>query len=650
MRLPPDAEGLVPRHAEDEALLAYLDGELDQAEAAATAAHLESCWRCRGRVNALETSIRGFLAARELLDPIDLSASPNADASFRRRLDDHARAVAPRVLPGAVLRGWVDAALGVRASRLRHALVGGLVVGVAFATASWWSAPVSAADILARADVHEVIDVRCADLVVRSVVDVERIDGRAGAPSMLGVVETLTDPASPAVRVNVRSGDGAIDQRVVWGRDALGESQAIAAAFPVPLARYLSTKQWAPGVDVRGYLRLIADRGETSASATRTGALVEVTHRFTTGHPSSLSESRLYVDATSWLPVRISLFGDTGDGPYELRFSRTTLEFLPRTQALAAMFAAARPNANAGVASKALSGRASASRDTATARRPLPLTWDAAPASDLEALVADALHGIDADLGEEVNVFPMSDGSLLVQGLVDTVARRQVIEQALQRMPGELRIEVRLPADLRGAVDMFAPPWRAPRGDDLPRPVVAAPVVVADAGGLRMPADQIVEAHLARERRAGGTAFDSSSLRPAVARYANDVVSRSREAVFHAWALFRLEQQFAPARTHTLSPAALASVARVRQSHRERLARLARALGTSIEPLVDTSSSARSVAPPGDAGTLLDTVTQADELVRMLFTVSAAPVDAPGALVRLSSLLRFVAQERVPLS
>jgi hypothetical protein len=54
-----------------------------------------------------------------------------------------------------------------------------------------------------------------------------------------------------------------------------------------------------------------------------------------------------------------------------------------------------------------------------------------------------ALHDADADLGDDINVFQMSDGSLLVQGILDSRARKQQVETALRAVASPLRVESR---------------------------------------------------------------------------------------------------------------------------------------------------------------------------------------------------------------
>jgi hypothetical protein len=650
MNLPHDADTLVPRHAEDETLLAYLDGELDPAAAAQTSSHLEQCWSCRSRMNGLESSIHEFLEARERLLPPDITPGSPADASFRRRLADHAAKVLPRPVLSVRLDAWrfqlTQAVAGlVPSPAVRYAFFGMATMAViAFAVANWWNVPVSAEAIVARAEVRELFDIRCSKEVVRSVVNIDRLDDGAAAPIRLGVIETHTDPSSSALSVSIRTAGGGLQQAVLWGRDALENRQPVAGVLPDQLARFLTSRRWSPGVSIPGYLRLVAERGDAGVEAVRAGGLFEITHTFMAGHPSGVEQTRLFVDANRWLPVQISLFTRDAQGRHEFRFAREALEFLPRTPDLARLFASARPASDGRAGLRRREAGFSPRKDAPVPRRPLPLAWDSTPASDAEAAVAGVLHTLGADLGEEVNIFPMSDGSLLVQGLVDTDSRRQAIERALKQVPSSLQIEIHTPADLQNGSELFAPPWRAVTDVEVPAtPASGATLRTIDTGGLRVPMQKRLEEYVGRTLRAEGTDASPSAVSRGVSSFSNDVVSRSRTALFHAWALYRLDQQFSPARTSALSLAALEQVTAVRQSHRSKLTRIAHELVGALGPLAALRDAA--LHQPGsepDPPTLLRLVSDADGLVRELFTLSSADADPAPSLSRLAVLLHQV--------
>jgi anti-sigma factor RsiW len=57
---------MLPEHPNDEALLAYLDGEMSRAGARPVRNHLKSCWKCRSAVADLEAQaemVRRLLSA-----------------------------------------------------------------------------------------------------------------------------------------------------------------------------------------------------------------------------------------------------------------------------------------------------------------------------------------------------------------------------------------------------------------------------------------------------------------------------------------------------------------------------------------------------------------------------------------------------------
>lgn len=80
----------VPRHVDDEGLVAYLDGEIGLETREQVRQHLESCWNCRKRHAAVERSIENFLQLRhERLMPSDLPPAGPSLTLFQSRLAAH---------------------------------------------------------------------------------------------------------------------------------------------------------------------------------------------------------------------------------------------------------------------------------------------------------------------------------------------------------------------------------------------------------------------------------------------------------------------------------------------------------------------------------------------------------------------------------
>src|SRR5262245_16029805 len=139
-----ELDRVVPRHLEDEELVAYLDGELADDERTATAAHLEQCWECRSRTAAIEAHIDTFLKARRLVVGDEVPPSATALAQFRGRLDAHAVAVGgSRPLSRQMVRLMrplrpIITAIG---SSWRRPALGLATAGLVVAAIMMWSAP-----------------------------------------------------------------------------------------------------------------------------------------------------------------------------------------------------------------------------------------------------------------------------------------------------------------------------------------------------------------------------------------------------------------------------------------------------------------------------------------------------------------------------
>jgi predicted anti-sigma-YlaC factor YlaD len=74
----------LPEHPKDEAILAYLDGEMSRVQARPILNHLKSCWECRSVLADLETqaeTISRLLSARQ---DSDIGRSAKAKERFFR--------------------------------------------------------------------------------------------------------------------------------------------------------------------------------------------------------------------------------------------------------------------------------------------------------------------------------------------------------------------------------------------------------------------------------------------------------------------------------------------------------------------------------------------------------------------------------------
>jgi hypothetical protein len=408
------------------------------------------------------------------------------------------------------------------------------------------------------------------------------------------------------------------------------EPTLVAALFgnglEAPLLEYLTAQRWTPEVSVAGFRRLIAARGSATASARRDGEVFDLRYAFAAGHPSGITEALLVVDSRDYSPASVSIITGHQSASWEYRFTRTSFSSKPRDVELA---------------------RLKASTDTSTLstgrsatipplRKAVPLSYANSHASDGEVAAAEALHRVDVCLGEEINLFPMSDGSLLVQGLVDSNARREAVRQALKSVSGPLRVEVFVPRELKSGSELYPPPDQF--GENLPAggaPTTRA--TLADLSSAQVPLHDELYRHFAQP----GVSSEDASKQVAV--FSNEVVTLAQQTFLHAWALKRLDREFSGERTSGLSAATLQKIDQMRQDHRRWISTLAHRQAemlSEIAPAALAASVAQVDASQQDSQTLLRLAQEQNDLVRALFTASQAAPETASGLARLLAVLR----------
>ncbi|MBZ5719603.1 MAG: zf-HC2 domain-containing protein [Acidobacteriia bacterium] len=627
---------LNPPHLHNAQIIAYLDGELPSAELDMVRAHLEKCWTCRSWVSVVQSSIDRFLETRKNLLPADSPFDESRVEQFRQRLARHAgesdaaASLADRFVDGlAVWRNRLSGAGSVVLQYPKAALATVLAVTlvvVMFTDAI--STRVSADTVLLRAETYESTHAPGAGQVTRTAVLVERIDRRSGVARQLGTLTVMHDSTGPLAYVSARSVPGnAESQSSSTPAQATGALHAVLSNDPqdAQLAQYLTEQHWVPDVSVAGFRSLIATRANHDAAVRKDGHIFELHYPFATGHASGIAEAMLRVDSQDYSPKSISIIAAHENFDREYRFTRTASEVEPRSVALARL--APPPDVSIPPGRYATT--------TPPAQRPTPLSYLNSHATEQEVAVAEALHRADACLGEEVYLFPMSDGSLLVQGLVDTAARREAIRQSLRTVPGSLRIEVYVPRELKNGSELFDPPDQF---DEKPA-VSGGPsttATLADLSSAKMP----LYDRLYQQFSQPGTSADDTNKQVVI--FSNEVVTLARQTFLHAWALKKLDREFSPPRTAALPAPALQKIEQIRQDHRRWISTLAQRQAEMLSRIAgsDLVASASEVGNGRqDSDTLLRLAQEQNDLVRSLFTTSAQPLETGEGLSRLLSVL-----------
>lgn len=623
----------IGQHLHNAQIVAFLDGELLPAELESVRTHLEKCWTCRSWVGVVQSSIDRFLVSRKSLLPAATAFDDSRVEQFRQRLMRHAGEVSSEesTLAGrlnAMLSGWGTRIRGAGSAVLQHpkatlaAVMAVCLVAVMFTDAL--TTRVSADTVLQRAASYEAVHAPGPSQVTRSTVTVERIDHQSGAARHLGTVTVLNDSAGAATYVNVQSESGSPAPRSVSGMSGLN---AMLSADPqeAQLAQFLAQRHWVPDVSVAGFRSLIETRASKDASVRKDGGVFELHYPFAAGHASGITEAMLAVDAQDYAPRSVSIFETTERSEREYRFTRTAATTEPRNVELASATPAADISSSSGRYAPA----------SPVAQRPTPLSYLNSHATEAEVAAAEALHQADACLGEEVYIFPMSDGSLLVQGLVDTAARRDAIRQALRSVSGSLRVEVFVPRELKNGSELFAPPDQfdeKPAASGAP----STTATLADLSSAKMP----LYDRLYQQFSQPGESADDTNKQVAV--FSNEVVTLARQTFLHAWALKKLDRQFSEQRMAGLSGAALDRIEKIRQDHRRWISTLAQRQAEMLSRIAgsDLVAGASEVGNgQQDSTTLLRLAQEQNDLVRSLFTTSQKTTETAVSLSQLLAVL-----------
>jgi hypothetical protein len=635
MKIAPDRNAGPPPHLNQTQFVAYQDGELSRSEMESARAHLESCWTCRSRLTAIQGGIESFLRARKRLLPDPSVLAESRVEQFRQRLTRHAAAVA--AMPLSLSERWLIWRNQVRHAghallQPRRAALAGFVAAcllVAMFT-NVLNTRVSADAVLMQAEKYEAAHFPDTGQMTRSLVTVERIDRSSQAVKLLGTIVVVRDSAIPVAYLMAQLASGSIESVTVRDDGQMPEPTLAAALFgnglEAPLLQYLTGQRWTPDVSVVGFRRLVSARGTTVASAQRDGSAFELHYPFAAGHPSGITEVLLVVDRRDYSPTSVSIITAHQSASWEYRFTRTSFSSEPRNVELARL--------KASTDSSTLSTGRSAT--IPPLRKAVPLSYANSHANDGEVAAAEALHRVDVCLGEEINLFHMSDGSLLVQGLVDSSARRETIRQSLKSVSGPLRIEVFVPRELKSGSELYTPPDQF--GEKLPAggaPRTSA--TLADFSSAQMPLHDQLYRHFAQP----GVSADETGKR--VALFSSEVVTLAQRTFLHAWALKRLDREFSGERTSGLSAASLQKVEQMRQDHRRWISTLAHRQAemlSEISPAGLTASVAQVDAGQQDSQTLLRLAQEQNDLVRALFTTSQQDPETADSLARLLAVLR----------
>jgi hypothetical protein len=626
----PDAKGLMTKHLHDEELLAHLDGELTYSEKLTVASHLQSCWDCRTRLNDLQNNIQRLIEIRKSLPgPNAYGTAEMRVEQFRSRLMRHAeetraafswwkrcRSVFQHSTTTSVM--WI----GRHRQPALALLVAFCLVLTMFTDV--WTTRLSAETILLKAQNFETIHEAPSGSVLKSSLRIEKIERATDQRKKLKSVTVFRESQPGAVLIRTEGANNSKQTIVdLSNKEADNlEKFIFGREFADPVAQFLRAVQWVPDLAPSELRKILSARDSSINSVQKTDGIWEVHFPFSSGHTSTISEAIYAVRATDFAPQRLSLFAVENGAPVEYRFTQAEFEIQPRNKEFATL-----------LSSSAVPSRLESS-NSSVAPHILPLTYANSLASESEVSLASALHQADACLGDEIYIFPMSDGSLLLQGLVDSARRRDVLRRAVKSVSGPLAFEIYLPRELKRSTQLLPPPDSLSQREQ-EKSQTAVVTTLADLSDQRVPLHDVLYRHFSAQGLSGGEAEQQ------VNAFSNEVVTLARQTFLHAWALKRLEREFSKTRTIKLSPEAVSLVDTLRADHRRWIETLSHKQAQALGTIVDSDpTKSLSASPLPDADTLLQLAQEQNDLVRALFTTSSRQSQTSVDVSRLLAVLK----------
>lgn len=328
---------------------------------------------------------------------------------------------------------------------------------------------------------------------------------------------------------------------------------------------------WQLPPSIEDYNAIIADSALATVEERPTDYLVSFAGERMIG-ASRLVKATLTLRKFDLYPIEQMLVVQLGEELREYKFVETKFELLSTTEAPPATFEID-PELAGKVETNGSAGK-SGVRNAGVGS--LPATSIPAFAStELEIDVAYLLNQVKADRNEQVALTRSASGSLRVEGVVDTIERRDEFLRALRPFSNNPAVII----DIRTVAEAAT---QQPRGGkDSVREI--------DDTGDTIAVEEELRSYFAR-RGLSGQAADE-----AVRAYSSRVVNHGYRALFHAIELKRLVARFGRVDLRTVAPDARSKWLEMMRSHALAFARENAALRRELQPIFLSETSADSV-------------------------------------------------------
>ncbi len=387
-------------HLTEEGLLLLLDGELSPPEREQAKTHVDSCWSCRARRDALARSTADFADYQNAFLAPHMPPPPSGKPMFMARLDELAEELGRPSLFRIWRRAITEFSQLLLATRMVWITVALLIVLAAPLFYLFQKAPVvSANELLHRASVAEA----GTPMGVDQPVVIQKLSIEINGRKMTQTVYRDTVRKRQAHRTNVNASEELSAERAF-------HQSSFSWDDPLSPQTYSS---WRDGIEEK-----------RDAVTQLSGGLLKLD---TTTNSGPVAEASITVRADDYHPVAedLHLRDNTQIEIAELSYEVVSLSTLA-------------PDIFGAPASTEPLGLPATSANLSF-RTALP---DAAQLAVSELQVQAALHSIGADLGEQITVQQGADGRVQVDGVAADEARKRQIATALVGIPyTELRVK-----------------------------------------------------------------------------------------------------------------------------------------------------------------------------------------------------------------
>lgn len=578
-------------HPSEDLLLLHVDRELGAKAVTTIRSHLDACWSCRVRTEKIEETISTFIDYRnQVLRP--LSSPPphywrDFDGKLKGLVSEVGRPSVFANLRGALGRVFftpnVSLNLGFLMRPIAVALILTLLVAV-FLRFNRTSI-VSASEMLQRAaDAQRNEISKTPQAVVYQKLQVKRrLISRSTSEAFTW--EVWNDTVNSRTQRSIEDAAGRHflkDESKVGGSDeipntsAAQNESALTRLSSVLRANHMNPVMPLSAASYEAWSRSVTHKHEEVIRTTDGDRHEMLTLRTTVIDQvaqGAIAEASLVVRANDWHPIeeRLRVKTDHGDEEFELveaAYSVVSLSTLSPE-----IFKEQPAVASTPTSSPAAGKKEPAASLSAPAQPVVPVVASA----DLEVEVLRLLNQAGADLGEQISASRHADGLVHVTGIVETSQRKAELLRVLESVANNpaVRIEIQTVAEAVAAEQQQRSRAKATPGPISQQKVEINNEAIAAAPELRR--------HFASDEE--------------VRQFAVRMVTQSRSAMRHVFAMKRLVGQFTPDELRALTPEAKSKWMALIRSHARAYQAEAQGLRQALRPIVPPNTGSAGVSP-----------------------------------------------------